>query len=135
MSKDIVAFKPATFYAILAGNSSFSQSLNINFIPDSMVVKQISYCGPSTDQSGVFMIYCSLINDFIGSFTFISTSATIAGFSLTPHHKFTFISPPNIHSPIQFSVYQINSGIQSSAPTTFLNGELCISIDFIKPLR
>jgi len=113
--------------AVASGTATpFEKSTNFGFWPDEAIVKQISYSGPDAYLAGVYFVWCSLINDYIGSFTVNNLGTTV-----TPKTRIHF--PRNQPMPINvtFRVDSLNGAGTEMAPAT-LTGDISVSIDFIK---
>ncbi len=116
--------KNVTISADLSTGSDFFRDLGVRFMPTDAVIRQISYSGPNATEAGVFMVWCSLINDFIGTF-----SVNNYGITVQPKIQLHFTSP--IQSSAQFKIFTITAG-GAVAPFTGLVGDFTISIDFIE---
>ena len=56
---------------LLNGNSEFSANIDIDFIPDEVIIKSIGFILPDPEDSDNVMtsIYSDLVSDYIGSFS------------------------------------------------------------------
>jgi hypothetical protein len=93
--------------------------------PDEAIIRAINFNG-AADDSNLYLIWCNLTNDFIGSF---------CGGSLAPHFPGTTIrlmSPvPNM---LEFKLYTpTDDGSIVFVPQTW--GDLAVHIDLIKYTR
>ena len=117
--------KNITFTADLLSSSSFSRNINLAFQPTDAIIRQISYNGTIAAPTGVFLVWCSIINDYIGSFQ-------INNFSITLQPRIQL----HLHSPIQQSeaMFQIHEVTASggTAQTNTLTGRIAVMIDFIQ---
>lgn len=89
--------------------------------PDEVIVRAINFRGDSADNN-LYLIWCNLTNDYIGSF---------CGGSLSPHFPQTIIRlNALIPNTLEFKIYTpSNSG---DIYTDQMTGELAIHFDFIK---
>jgi hypothetical protein len=53
---------------LVSGTPSFSQNVQIPFMPDYMIVRGINYSPDNADPAEGYLIYCDLVSDYIGSF-------------------------------------------------------------------
>ena len=104
--------------------TSFMQDTKVAFQPDEAIVRQISYSGPVAQEAGNFLVWSSLINDYIGSFQVNNYGAT---------------SNPNIHimihsmlpNTLEFRIDTVLSN-GTTVPYLGLTGDFTMHIDFIK---
>lgn len=107
-----------------AGTSEFHCQPNCPFQPDLAIIRQITFSGPTVQVAGSFLIWCSLINDFIGSF-----QISQYGLCITPNTEILLQGP--LSSDLRFQIFTIEAG-STTAPYTGLVGDLSIGIDFIR---
>ena len=123
--------KNLTIFADLTATpSSFFFNSNLHFAPDEIHVRQITYSGDPTN-AGVYLVWCSLINDYIGSFSFEDhTDLTSVAVNVAPNTVIRCL-PSNIIQSIQFQIHTINAqGVPGA--TSNLGGKLVINLDCIK---
>ena len=133
MSK-IASVKNITIYTCLATASDFNQNVNIVNHPDECIVRTISYSGPATDTTGTYLIWSSLINDFIGSFV-VNTNSNAATNATSTNARtvIKFQEAINNVSNLHFSIYTVATGQRTLIQAqSLLAGDLAISLDFIK---
>ena len=107
---------------IASGSATpFEKATDFGFWPDEAIVRSISYFGPDATVDGVLTVWCSLINDSIGSFTVNNYGTTV-----TPNTHIHF--PRGQPLPANVTFHIDNAGV----PLTTLVGDFVISIDFIK---
>jgi hypothetical protein len=118
----------------LSATVSFYNKPFLSYTPDECVVRSLSYQGPTTAISGVYLIWCSLINDFICSFSVDASS--LGGTKLT-HSVNVFpqtrimINTNLICNEIQYKIYAIdpaNNLVQCST----LAGEMALTLEFVE---
>jgi hypothetical protein len=131
MCKEIESIKNITVYQGLT-TTDFYQNVTINNQPDECIIRSINYAGPSTDTTGVYLIWSDLINDFIGSFAVRTDGTTGQAFNLNPQIKL-LLTNKQVPSNLHFVLYTVGNGsrvvIQAG---TLLSGDLSISMDFIQ---
>jgi hypothetical protein len=120
----ITAIKNFTVNADLGSASSFYRQTNFGFQPTMAIVRHISYMGPNPQEIGTFLIWSSLINDFIGSF-----SISNYGAMLSPQTQIFLPAP--VPNQLQFKIYAVGA-VGAADPYDGLLGDLSIQIDFIK---
>jgi hypothetical protein len=90
--------------------------------PDECIIRAFNFNGEADDDR-LYLIWCSLTNDFIGSF---------CGGSIAPHFPQTRI---RLNSPVpnmlEFRLYAFNA-LSELAPIPTTIGDLGIHMDFIK---
>jgi hypothetical protein len=102
--------------------------------PDECVIRGISYEGPTTDTSGIYLVWCDLINDFICSFAV--DASTIGGTKLThninvcPQSRI-IINTSSIYSQIHLKIFSLDVG-NVYIPCTTLTGEFALTLEFVK---
>ena len=112
------------FTALLPVWQTFSNT-NFGFHPDEAVVRSISYIGPNAKENEVFLIWCSLINDFIGSFTITNYGTTVM-----PNTLIVIPQTQPFPASIEFRIMSVDAnGVSEPAA---LVGNTRVSIDFIK---
>ena len=119
----IVAIKNFT----AMGSSSateFRAKSNFGFQPDEAVIRQISYSGPNAQEAGIFHIWSSLANDYIGCF-----EVSNFGVTLTPHTLILLKSP--LPNELSFRIDSVAAD-GTAIPYTGLVGDIGVRIDFIK---
>lgn len=104
--------------------SEFRCQTNCPFQPDIAVIRQITFSGPAAQVAGNFLIWCSLTNDFIGSF-----QINQYGCSVTPNTEILLQGP--LPNEVRFQIFTIVAG-GSTVPYDQLTGDLSIGIDFIR---
>lgn len=97
---------------------SFDLSINIDFIPDMMIVKTIQYDNKLADELGLTSIYTNIINNQIASFIESTTS--------NPNTRFLIYNKP-IRGTYNFKILDstglVNAGRQ---------GDLFMQLEFVK---
>lgn len=116
--------KNFTVSAQLGAGSDFWRPIQLGFQPTDAIIRQISYNGAIAVEGGVFLIWCSLINDFIGSFQINNFGVT-----LQPRVQIHMHSP--LLNSLQFKIYTVRAD-GTATPTTALAGDLVVLIDFIQ---
>ena len=107
---------------------SFYFNTNLYFAPDEVIIRQISYNGPNVATGHLCLVWCSIINDYIGSFAV--SDSTSSSINVFPNAVIKCL-PNNINQSLQFHSHTIDaSGV--GAPSTTLTGKLVINFDFIK---
>jgi hypothetical protein len=101
---------------------------NLHFVADEVVIRQLSYQGPITDN-GLFMIWCSLTNDYIASFAISDISTTSSFVNITPNTRIQCL-PNSINQSLQFQVHTV-SGQNTAVSSNSLTGQIVINMDFI----
>jgi hypothetical protein len=117
----------ATHFDAVYPQGIFSKQLTNmpNANPDEAIIRAINFNGDAADTF-LYLIWCNLTNDIIGSF---------CGGSLAPHFPGTTI---RLNTPVpntlEFRLYTpvANGGM---APADNMNGDLAIHIDFVKYTR
>ena len=94
------------------------------FQPDEAVVRQISYFGPVAQEAGNFLIWCSLHNDYIGSFQ-------VNNFGITVNPNITILIQSMLPSSLEFRIDTVLAD-GSTTPYTALVGDITIHMDFLK---
>ena len=90
--------------------------------PDELVVRMINYNGPAGDAFQ-YLIWCSLTNDYIGSFVGENISPS------SPQITIRLNAP--ITNNVDFKFYRILEGGVLEFPENFV-GNVCIHLDLIK---
>lgn len=111
--------------------STFSFPVNVEFVPDEMVVRQITFGGDNT-RTGIFFVYTNMIGNYIGSFYDSSTCAPMITYQLGKpvgsNIKF------DIHNNINYNgnnpVPMVN--LVGPVPAVINSGILSIHLEFIK---
>ena len=99
------------------------------FDPDEIVVRQITYNG-ALRQDGVYLIWCSVTNDYIGSFSIYEGSGfTSAGVNVTPNTCLQCL-PNSTLQGMRFQIHTVN-GSNQLVPTNVLTGTIVLNLDFI----
>lgn len=119
MCKDIIARKTETYSFAVGGASEVNKTINIEFLPDEIHLKQLTYCNDFTENN-ISIIRTNLItqNDSrLGSFFDGSTSFTNATF--------------DNNNPIngQYNFYLLTA---AGAADTTRNGGLSMTIEYVK---
>jgi hypothetical protein len=110
-------------------SASFVRSLStVNINPDICNVSQINYLSVAGDASGVYLIYCDLIQGFIGSFTIVTGS--VNAINLTPM-KTLYMGNKDNFADVSFTLYIVSAGNAIPIQANALTGILSISLDFI----
>lgn len=109
----------------LDDSSTFTATINIDFIPDEVIIKNIIFTleDPDAAQNWNTSIYTDLVSDYIGSF-----SDAPSGNSVTPNLVFTLRRP--INRLYNFSIQAVNAG-----GTMILynrSGDLTLHLEFVK---
>ena len=108
--------------------TAWNTNTNLQFIPDEIIVRQISYNGPPID--GVYMIWSTLINDYIGSFSLSEASGFLSSsVNVTPNTRIQ-CSPNSTMQSIQFQIHSIDSNSKPISSSD-LTGKIIINLDFI----
>ena len=120
------------FANLLNNRDSFTRDFNLSFIPDEMRVHQISYNGLSDPLAeGSFLVWCSLISDYIGTFS-ISEVGAMTTHSVNVNPRTVVKLSPNIPpNQITFELHEVNT-FSKATRTTVLPGNLVINMDFIQ---
>ena len=100
-----------------AGNNNSQQFMALQFQPDVMVVKQITYGGTNL-ITGMALIYCEGVNDYIGQ---VSEASTIS-----PNIVYD-VSNRTFNSNWNFQIQNLDKTLN----TTFL-GSLYITLEFLQ---
>jgi hypothetical protein len=112
------------------------QSVNIPFHPDECIVRQITFVEPSVIAAvGMYFIWSSLKNDYIGTFAVSQNSyntytAVQLGQSSFMSNPQTVVIPGSHPSAISFRIDALVNG--NYVPQTTLTGNVNVQIDFIK---
>jgi hypothetical protein len=119
---------------LTASPTSWYFNTNLHFVPDEVIVRQISYNGPPT-QDGVFMIWCSITNEYIGSFAVLEAAvgAVSTIVNVTPNTRIQCL-PNAINQSLQFQIHGIN-GQNAPYASNILAGQIIINLDFIRYTR
>ena len=89
--------------------------------PDEVIIRAINFRGDSNDEN-LYLIWCNLTNDYIGSF---------CGGSLSPHFPQTTIKLNSlVPHTLEFKIY--TPSISGDIYADVMTGELAIHMDFIK---
>jgi hypothetical protein len=124
--------KTVTITQNVSTTGTVSQNVQLSFMPDFMVVKQISYAVEGTETvNTVRDVVFNLTGDIIGSFLivpFITNPAAVTPTVQNPVNPNSYI---RIRQPIQgdMSFTILSNGGQSS---DMHNGRISISLDFIR---
>lgn len=112
---------------------SWNSDTGVTFTPDEIVVRQISYHGPPTSD-GLFMIWCSITNSYIGSFSVAEAAGfTSVAVNVTPNAVIQ-CGPNSIAKTIQCQIHSISgSGVPFASNN--LTGQIVINLDFIQYVR
>jgi hypothetical protein len=112
---------------------SWIQNTRLSFVPDEVRVRQITYHGPPTGD-GAFMIWSSVTNDYIGSFSVAeATGFTSVAVNVTPNTVIKLL-PNSINQSLTFQIHSINgSGVPFASNN--LTGQIMINLDFIRYVR
>ena len=100
--------------------SSFSQDINIDFIPDEVIVKLVQY-DTADDQVTVSGIYSDLVSDFLASFIWKS--------SIIPTNL-TFTLRKPIRGKYNFQLLEKNNA--NNLVESNVTGQLWIHLEFVK---
>lgn len=136
MSCVIDKIKNVTVYNDLTASPiSWYSNTNLHFVPDEVVVRQITYNGPATDDGGVFLVWCSLINDYIGSFSIAEATSNYSSISVnaTPNTRIQCL-PNSINQSLQFQIHGISAQSKPYA-TSVLTGQIVLNMDFISYIK
>ena len=100
---------------------SFDITINIDFIPDMMIVKTIQYDNKIADEFGLTSVYTNIVNNQIASFVETTTS--------NPDTRFLIYNKP-IRGTYNFKILDstglVNAGRQ---------GDLFMQLEFVKYRR
>ncbi len=123
MCNDIQYIKNVTVWTqFTASAGSFSKTITgmPNSIPDEVIIRALNFNGQS-DDGNLYLVWCNLTNDYIGSF---------CGGALAPHFPQTKITLTNpVPNELQFVLYTPSASGLVTIPST--NGDLAIHMDFI----
>ena len=97
---------------------------DFGFLPHEAIIRQISYMGPNAQEPGTFLIWSSLINDYIGSFQ-VNNYGTV----VNPNIHILITSP--LPNELTFRIDTVDATGQGM-PYTALIGDFVMHIDFIK---
>ena len=117
--------KNTVFAADLSAGPTFRQNINLGFQPTDAVIRQITYNGLVASETGVFLVWCSLRNDYIGSF-----QVNNLGITFQPRIQIHLLSPVQ-QFDVQFQIHSVGAG-GVIAPSSTLVGRIVILIDFIQ---
>lgn len=121
------------FNDLVSSPTSWYTNTNLHFTPDEAIVRQISYHGPPVGD-GVFMIWCSLTNDYIGSFSVSEASGfTSVSANVTPNTRIQCL-PNSINQSLQFQIHGISNQSIPFASNN-LTGQIVINMDFVSYKR
>ena len=99
------------------GGKDFSRTINIPFIPDEVIARNIAYTNDGT-ESGVSYVWTNLVDDnYLGS--------VMDGASISPQQIFTLNKP--ISGNYQFKILGVDGDFDETA-----EGDLFISLEFVK---
>lgn len=118
----------SVFNDLTAQPTSWYTNTNLHFVPDEVVVRQITYHGATTDD-GIFMIWCSLTNEYIGSFSVSDISTSSVFVNVNPNTRIQCL-PNSINQSLQFQIHSINAQ-NSPFASNALTGKIVINLDFI----
>jgi len=63
----VINRKNINIFQSINGIAEFSQLIDLDFVPDEMIIRTISYLNDGI-EGPLSAVFCSLVNDFIGSF-------------------------------------------------------------------
>jgi len=126
--------KNVSIYADLTNTPTvWDFKTGVVFPPDEIIVRQISYHGLPTSD-GIFMIWCNLTNNYIGSFSVSESSGfTSVAANVNPNTVIQCL-PNTIATSIQFQIHSIN-GVGVPFASNNLTGAIVINLDFCKYSR
>lgn len=105
--------------------AAFWRPTGLLFQPDEAIVRQISYA-TTVKEDGVLLVWCSLVNDYIGTFT----AGENYSVSVAPNTLLLLSgATPN---QVMFRIDAMDPITSAVVPRTDLEGHFAISIDFIK---
>lgn len=124
--------KNVSVYADLTNTPvNFYFNTNLHFTADEVLVRQISYNGPAIPGDGVYLIWSSIINDYIGSFSFGDTDNSVtASVNVNPNTTIKCL-PNSINQSLQFQIHRITDAGATST-TNSLTGRIVILLDFVR---
>ena len=105
--------------------ATFSQNVRIEFTPDYVICRGITYTPFAGDALGTYLVYSNLCNGYIGSFNINIPSAGETTSNSTSQNIIHQLKK-QVTSDYTFTVHGYNK-----LPAT-LNGQLAIHLDFIK---
>lgn len=131
--KDIQSIKNVTVYQDLNTSTDFYQNLSLYGDCSDCIVRSITYSGPAIAEQGCYLIWCDLVNDFIGSFAIIvnATDTTQNPINSNPQTHIHLREPLPSNSTIHFKIYNVSAGNRQAVATSTLSGDLAICLDFI----
>ena len=111
----IAANKVIHVGAILNNASSFNANIVVDFVPDEVVIKGISF-NPAAPDPGITYLYSNLVNDNIGSF--------FENFYIKPDLTFKLQTP--VRGLYKFEIRDVAN---VHIPRT---GDIIVRMDFVK---
>lgn len=99
----------------------FNYTINIDFIPDMMIVKTIQYAVGVGGELGITSVYTNLVNNQIASFVDDTTS--------NPHTRFLTYNRP-VRGEYNFQIRDITGQINPGRA-----GDLFLELEFVKYRR
>jgi hypothetical protein len=132
ITKEIENIKNVTIIQDFTTATSFLQNVHVAFKPDECIVRAISYTGPNTDGTGVYLIWSDLINDFIGTFgVSVTVAADTHNINVFPNIRILLKNCQPFNTQMSFKLYTVVSGNTQVATSTNLAGDFTMSLDFI----
>lgn len=105
--------------------ATFSKNFKIEFTPDYVICRGISYTPFGADVLGTYLVYCDLIQGYVGSFNINQPAAGQTTSYPTIQNIIHLLKRP-VTSDYTFSVHTINKTVATLA------GQLAVHLDFIK---
>ena len=116
MDHKVIERKNIFLSTTLNNTGRFTKTINIDFVPDEVILKHVLYALDNTEEKGV-KLYSTLVNDIMCSFVDSSSKSMNARFSLNR----------SIRGDFQFSVYNADDTL-----ATDRNGSLFLHLEFVK---
>lgn len=113
---------------LLNGKSEFSANIDIDFIPDEVIIKNIGFIlpDPGDPDNAITSIYSDLVSDYIGSFSDVSS-----GNFITPHLVFTLRKP--VRGIYRFFILSASSNGNNNDLEPYLRtGDFILHLEFVK---
>ena len=94
--------------------------------PDECIIRSINWNG-DPDDANLYLIWCNLINDFIG---------TLCGGNISPHFPQTriWLTGP-VPNHLEFKMYTMDPGTDKTVRDDTLVGDMAITMEFVKYKR
>jgi hypothetical protein len=113
-----------TYQGFNASIGQWTQAVSMPSVnPDMCIVRGITYLGPSASTK-VYLIWCSLTNDYIGSLNVDNISTQ------SPGTRIMLNSP--VPNSLTFQLYLINTVNNTISIDPAADGDIAIHLEFIK---